>query len=192
VADANLGNKSNRSIVRQLTYDVEIQPDGSLKNRASISYDYSAQLAAQDPGVQKGNYNDINYFNIMQVYVPPKAVLGETKNLQSKVDVVDGEKMTTFATLTEVKFDSSERYQISYTTPVLVQQFGSYYRYRLLLQKQAGMLGEFADVQVTLPPGVKIVSTSPAPTTSYSLSQSILAFHIQLKTDQWIEIVYSK
>jgi hypothetical protein len=192
VADANLGNKSNRSIVRQITYDVDIQPDGSLKSRASIAYDYSAQLAAKDPGVQKGNYNDINYFNIMQVYVPPKAVLGETKNLQSDVNTVDGDKMTTFATLTEVKFDSSQRYQFSYTTPVVVQQVGSYYRYRLLLQKQAGMLGEFVDVQVTLPPNARMVASAPAPTTSFNLSQAILAFHVQLTTDQWVEIVYSK
>jgi hypothetical protein len=191
VADANLGNKSNRSITRQLTYDVEIKQDGSLQGRATVAYDYSAFVAVSDPGVNSKNYNDINYFNIMQVFVPAGSKLTDTKNLQSKVDTVAGADHTDFVTLTEIKFDSTERFQFLYTTTPLVETFGPYRRYRLLLQKQPGMLGEAANVQVTLPVGAKIVSTSPQPAASYNLGQPVLEFRVQLTTDQWIELIYT-
>src|SRR5262249_35036351 len=51
VVDANLGNKSNHSIIRSLSYDVDVQDDGSVKGKATLSYDYSARTAANDPGV---------------------------------------------------------------------------------------------------------------------------------------------
>ena len=83
-ADTNMGSKSNRSIQRQITYDVDIAADGTLNSRATVAYDYSTQLAAQDPGVTNKVYNDINYFNLLQVYTPAHSTLTSTKNLQTK------------------------------------------------------------------------------------------------------------
>ncbi|MBC7813249.1 MAG: hypothetical protein H7175_18975, partial [Burkholderiales bacterium] len=63
-------------------------------------------------------------------------------------------------------------------------------RYRLLLQKQPGMLGEVVNVQVTLPLGAQVISASPEPITSYSLDQPILEFRVDLLSDEWVEIIY--
>ena len=77
-----------------------------------------------------------------------------------------------------------------YTTPPRVDTFGPYRRYRLVVQKQPGMDSETANVQVTLPVGATLVNTSPAPAASYSLGQPVLAYVLQLATDQTIEIIY--
>lgn len=192
VADANLGNKSNRSVVRQLTYDVEIQPDGALNSRIAVSYDYPARLADADPAVRPAHYANIDYNNILQVFVPANSTLTDVNNLFEEPDVVPGETHTIFVSLVHVAYNQSERFQYSYTTPVLVEAFGPYRRYRLELQKQPGMLTELVNVQVTLPDGAQAVDISPSPDASYYLEKPILEFRVDLKTDQTIEIIYTQ
>src|SRR5699024_10555257 len=68
VADANLGNKSNRSIVRQLTYDISIQEDGTAESRATVTYDYSARRASSDPAVNPDFHGPLDYGNLMQSF----------------------------------------------------------------------------------------------------------------------------
>src|SRR5260221_2681690 len=137
VADANLGNKSNSSVVRQITYDVAIQPDASLKSRVTLSYDYSAALADKDPAVKPEDYGDQkDYYNLMQVYLPKGVTITGTDNLPTDFKTIPDATMTTLAVQTKVVFDTSERYQISYTTPPLLESVGGYQRYRLLLQTQ--------------------------------------------------------
>ncbi len=192
VADANdLGSKSNRSISRSMTYDVKIQPDGALQSRVAISYDFPASVAENDPGVNPKNYTTIDYGNLMQVFVPASSISTSTSSLQKDLNTVPTANYTIFATDTTVKYDDSERFQISYTTPVLVKAFGPYRQYRLLLQKQPGTAGDLVDVQVTLPVGAKLVSVSPDPTTSYDLESSVLEFRTRLTIDQWIELIYT-
>ncbi len=190
VADANLGNKSNRSIARQLTYDVEILPDGRLRSRATVNYDYSALTAAADPAVRPEHYGDIDYHNLMQVFVPAGSQLLGTNNLPAEPTTVALTDHTAFVALTEVAYNTGERFQFTYGTPVLVEQFGPYRRYRLLLQKQPGMIGEPVSVQVTLPADGQVVSATPGPVASYSLEQPILEFRLALVTDQWIEVIF--
>jgi hypothetical protein len=191
VADANLGNKSNSSIYRSMTYDVTIQPDGSLKSRAALSYDYSASTADKDPAVQPEHYgNQKDYANLMQVFIPKGSKLTGTDNLQTEPKTVNDERFTILVATVMVSFDSTERFQYSYTTPSLVEPFGPYRRYRLLLQKQAGTPGDEVNVQVALPPGASLVSASPVPAANYVLDNSILEFRLRLVTDQWIEIIF--
>ena len=193
VADANIGSKSSRSVIRQTTYDVQIQPDGTVQGRASIAYDFSARVAEQDPAVRPAHYgSDINYNNLFQVFVPAQSVLIETNNLDPAPTVVSTDEHTLFTALVRIEYNQSERYQFSYTTPVLVETMGPYRRYKLLLQKQPGTIGELANVQVTLPPGAEPISVSPEPAASYHLDQSIIEFRVELLTDQWIEVIYSQ
>jgi len=191
VADANLGNKSNSSIVRQLTYDVTIQPDGSLQSRSTISYDYPSSLADKDPAVQPAQYgNQKDYFNTMQVFLPKGITVTKSDNLQSPLKVVPKDTLTLLVTDTQVAFNASERYQFSYTTPVVVESVGPYKRYRLLIQKQPGTPGDRVSIQITLPPNAQVISSSPTPAASYTLNNPILEFQTQLNVDQWIEVVY--
>jgi hypothetical protein len=191
IADANLGNKSNHSILRSVTYDAAIQTDGSLKSRTAISYDYSASLAEKDPAVRPEHYgNQKDYANLLQVFIPKGAVLTGTDNLASSPKTVNIANLTSLVDTVNVKFDSTERYLFSYTTPRLVEPFGPYRRYRLLLQKQPGTPGDAVSVQVSLPAGATLISASPAAAASYTLDNPILEFRLQLQIDQWIEIIF--
>ncbi len=193
VADANLGSKSNRSISRHLTYDVVIESDGTLGSRLTIAYDFPAAVAQRDPAVQPEHYgSDIDYHNLMQVFVPAGTTLTNTDNLRDEPVVVATEAHTIFVSSTEVAYNSGERYQFSYTTPPRVETFGPYRRYRLLLQKQPGMSGELASVQVSLPEEARMVSTSPAVVAAYSFDRQVLEFRVTLVTDQWIEVIFTQ
>jgi hypothetical protein len=189
VADTNLGNKSNRSILRRLTYDVEIQPDGSLSNRATVSYDYSARIAANDPAVGPA-HGLLDYRNLMQVFVPVGSTLTNTNNLSRQPDIVETADHTTFVSRVQVDYDTSQRFQFIYETPPLVETIGPYQRYRLQVQKQPGTLAHAADIQVALPPGATIIGVTPEPATDYDLDRPILEFRLVMEFDQWIEVIY--
>jgi hypothetical protein len=191
VADANLSaNKSNRSILRQLTYDVEVLEDGSLDSTLSINYDYPESIAENDPAVRPEHYGNINYYNRLQVYTPDGSTLLGTANLDDTVSTVDLESHTQFISAVVVEYNTSERVQFQYTSPPLVESFGQYRRYRLHLQKQPGTLGDVVNVQVKLPSGATVVDHSPDPIARFELEQPILEFRVNLVRDTWIEVIY--
>jgi cell division protein FtsL len=193
LADANLGSKSNRSVIRQLVYDVEIQPDGKLNSRAAITFDFPARVAEVDPAVKPAHYgSDINYHGILQVFVPANSTLSSSDNQGLAPDVVQTPTHTEFVTRTYLEYNSSIRLQFAYTTPVLVESMGPYRRYKLTIQKQPGMLDEVVSVQVKLPPGVEVIHTSPEVADSYTLEQPILEFRLDLLSDATIEILYAE
>ncbi|MGQ9850010.1 MAG: DUF4012 domain-containing protein [Aggregatilineaceae bacterium] len=189
VADANLGNKANRSVLRQLTYDVTIQDDGSLSSRLAVAYDYSARVAENDPAVAPA-HGDLDYRSLVQVFVPVQSTLSEATNLPAEPVVVPSETHTAFVARASVDYNHSERYQFRYSTPPLVTQEGPYYRYKLLVQKQPGTLAEPLNVQITLPAGARTVYTDPQAAASYSLDQPVLEFRLTLTSDRTIEVVY--
>lgn len=190
VVDANLGNKSNSSVRRQITYDVQIQADGTLSNRATIAYDYSAAVADLDPAVNEQFHGPLDYDNLLQVFTTVGSVVTNTNEELPYILQVDSAENTLFITQVQVPFDSSERFQFSYTTPPLITPIGDYYRYRLLLQKQAGMQPELVSVQVSLPPGATLVSTSIEPVANYNLDRPILEFRYEFVQDEVLELVY--
>jgi hypothetical protein len=182
IADANLGSKSNRSVIRQLIYDVEILPDGRLNSRAAITFDF--------PAVGPAHYSDINYHGLLQVFVPANSTLSGSNNLGVEPNTVQTAAHTEFVTRTHVEYNTSERLQFSYTTPVLVESIGPYRRYQLTIQKQPGTLNEQVSVQIKLPPGATVIHTSPDVADSYTLDQPILEFRLDLLSDEHIEIIY--
>lgn len=192
VADANVGaNKSNSSINRQLIYDVEILPDGSLNSRLSVGYDYSARTAENDPAVRPEHYRDINYYSIQQVFVPANSTLINTNNSSFETEVVESDTHTEFVTFMHVDYDDTERLVFSYETPVVVESFGNYRRYKLQLQKQPGMRAEPVNVQVRLPASASTIHISPSPDARYNIDQPILEFRLELLEDKSIEIIYT-
>ena len=190
-ADANLGNKSNRSIIRQLSYTVQIQTDGTLQNELTVAYDYSARTAEADPAVDGEHHGDVNYQNLLQVFVPRGSVVNETENLNFAPVVEEEENYSRFVADIAITYDSTEQYQFSYTAPITVEDFGTYRRYRLLLQKQPGTRGDSVNVQIFLPPGATLVDATPAPTASYTIDQTIIEFDVTLRTDQWVTVIYA-
>jgi Protein of unknown function (DUF4012) len=189
VADSNLGNKSNNSIDRTLTYDVLIQADGSLSSRLSVRYDYFASVAENDPAIDQEYHGELDYRNLMQIFLPLNANILDGSNL-GVVTRVPLEAHTLLVTRTEIAYDSSERYQIEYEIPALIETIGDYQRYRLLIQKQLGARAQAANVQITLPENATLISSSPEADASYSLEQPILDYRLELDSDQWIEVIY--
>lgn len=192
VADANLGNKSNSSIIRQLTYDVQINDDGTLQSRATVAYDYPAALADNDPAVDEEHHGPLDYNNLLQVFVPDGSQLDDFTGLNTPAQSIDLPAHELWLSEFTLNYDSVARLQYSYTTPPLVETVGPYQRYRLLIEKQPGTMGDAAGVQVTLPADARIVNVSPEPAARYQLEQPIVEFHLPLTTDQWIEITYAR
>jgi hypothetical protein len=191
VVDTNMGNKSNSSVVRSLSYSATIQADRSLKSRAVLDYDYSAELAANDPAVAPEHYgSQKDYFSLMQLYVPVGSQLMRAANLQSPVAVDPQTRHTIFATGFVVPFDEQIRLEFEYTVPDAVQEYGLYRRYQLLLQKQPGTRAERANVQITLPAGSRVVSVTPTPLDIFLLDAPIIEFRLSMLTDQQIEILF--
>lgn len=192
VVDANLGNKSNSSIHRQVIYDVDIQSDQSVLSRATILYDYAASEAANDPAVNEAYHGRLDYNNLLQVYVPMNGALNEVTGDIIAPSLVSNTVNSQIVGRVQVPFDTSARVQFAYTTPNVVESQGKFKRYQLLIQKQPGMRTELVAVQVTLPPDASIVSVSPAAVASYNIGQPILEFRFNMTSDQQIEIVYTE
>ena len=192
VADANLGNKSNRSIIRQFTYDVDIQRDGRLKNRLAVAYDYADRVAANDPAVDAEFHGPLDYRNLIQVFTPLNSQLESTDELPRVPVVTNVDDHTLFVTQVTIEYDTSERFQFVYNTPTLVESIGPYQRYRLLIQKQPGTQNEAVNVQVTLPENASAIGITPEPAASYNLERPIVEFRLILDSDQWLEIIYQQ
>ncbi|MCA9909994.1 MAG: hypothetical protein KC519_15155, partial [Anaerolineae bacterium] len=191
IADANLGNKSNRSIIRQLTYDVAIDASGQFDSRATIDYDYPSSLAEQDPAVDPEYHGPLDYRSLLQVFTPVGSLLRDTEGTTFDVETVEDPLHYAFVTQVDVDYNSGERVQFSYTNLALIQSLGDYRHYRLLLQKQPGTPTELVSVQVSLPPGATVVQTQPEAAASYDLDRPIVEFRIELAGDRSVDILYS-
>lgn len=190
VVDSNLGNKSNSSIRRQLIYDVELTAGGSAFNRTTVLYDYSASVAEFDAAVDERYHGQLDYVNLLQVYVPSGSTLDITEGSLFNPRVVATDEMTQFISQLVVDYNSSQRYQFSYAVPGVVHPLGAFQQYNLLIQKQPGMRAELVIVQITLPSGTSLVQASPTPGAIYSIDQQILEFRIDFRSDVNISIVY--
>jgi hypothetical protein len=192
VVDANLGNKSNSSIRRQIIYDVELQSDNSAISRTTILYDYPAAVAENDPAVNEQYHGRLDYNNLLQVYTPPKnTLIGDARDIFEPILLSNPTNSQIIYRL-QVAYDNSERVQFSYTSPDVIQTVGEFSRYGLLLQKQPGTRAELVNVQVTLPSGTETISISPEPIASYNVGQPILEFRFEMASDKKIEIVYAQ
>jgi len=188
--EANLGNKSNHSVLRQLTYDAEIDVDGTVRSRVAVSYDYPASLADNDPAVDPEHHGPIDYRTLLQIIGPADSADIESGRPELPFRVVEQPDHTLVTTLLTVPFDQVERVQYAYTTPELVQTFGPYQRYRLHIDKQPGTSNEQINIQLSLPVGSTAVSIDPPPAASYDIDRPILEFRLQMLTDEWIEVIY--
>lgn len=191
VVDANLGNKSNHSISRDLTYDVDIQSDGTVKSRLTVSYDYSKRVAAEDPAVNPKYHGPLDYDNLLQVFLSPGSIIDTTTNFSPPPKQLDTTSHTNLISEVTIPYDSSERFQLIYHTLPLIETIGNYHRYRLLIQKQPGTIADAISLQVSLPTNAKILNISPPQSASYSLDRPVLEFGLNLTSDVWIEIVYA-
>ncbi len=192
VSDANLGNKSNHSVIRSLTYDVDIQDSGAVSGTMTIGYDYSARTAATDPGVNPPYNGPADYSTLVQVYVPSGTSLTDSADIPVTPTIVNNDENTEFISRLFIPYDSSERFQYTYLTRPLIEDFGPYKRYRLLVQKQPGTDANALNIQIMLPANARLISSTPDASANYSLDRPILEFRTDLSVDRWIEIIYQQ
>ena len=190
IVDANLGNKSNHSVIRQLTYDADIAADGSVQSRTTVSYDYPVSLADNDPAVDPEHHGPLDYRTLMQVLVPMGSQSVTSSDEERPYRVVEQPEHTLITAQFTVPYDQTARVQYTYVTPDIIEAFGPYQRYRLQLEKQSGTINEAISVQLALPPGATLLSVDPDPAASYDIDRPILEFRLQATRDQWIEVVY--
>lgn len=69
----------------------------------------------------------------------------------------------------------------------IIQKEGDTWRYRLLVQKQAGAPAIPLRVTVGLPSGVQLTAAQPEP---FSVQGDVLTFELSLETDQHVEIMF--
>lgn len=190
VVDANLGNKSNSSIRRQTTYDEQIQLNDSVDSRLTVLYDYPTAVAASDPAVNPEFHGPVTYNNLAQFFVPSNALLSTVTDSLRRFEQVALPDHTLFVGRLSVPLDTSQRVQITYTSPDVIKTVGNFQRYRLLIEKQPGVRSELVNVQVTLLEGASVVRVSPEPVATYTLDRQILEFRFEMVSDVTVEILY--
>lgn len=189
VADANLsGNKSNNSIQRSFSYDVNLLDDGSAEQRLAIQYDYLDRIARDDPAVNPEFHGPLLYLNRIQIFTPPTVenIGSSFASLQSFA----GEDYTRHISSIQIDYDSTQRYDITYQTEDMVETTANLSHYRLLIQKQPGTRSETIDVRITLPDNSEPVFVFPETDAVYESTQVSVEYLFELESDTWIDIIY--
>src|SRR5690606_10518891 len=150
VAEANLGNKSNNSINQPITYDVEILPDGSLNSRLTVVYEYFDDIASTDPAIDAEYHGALDYRSLLQIFLPVNTVVTDTNNIENYT-LINQDDHTLLVTRSIIEYDTSERYQLSYSTPPIIKTLGDLEIYRLIVQNQPGSRMQNLNVQLSLP-----------------------------------------
>ncbi len=148
INNTNLGGaKSNFYIEDTVEQDIDIQPDGTIVKKVTISYTHTepmdncnleaGQLCLS--GIQR------NYF---RVYVPKGSVLNGNESLGSQVEMQTGEEFgkTYFDGFFELRPESKVKVQLTYTLPFKAQPGQDY---KLLVQKQAGTKNDTHIVRIS-------------------------------------------
>lgn len=192
IADANLGSKSSSSVRRQVTYDITLQPNGTAQSRMSLDYDFSADIAAQDPAVAPEHYGtQRDYFTLMQTIVPPRSELVSAEGLGRDMVVTQLDNYQVFAGQVVVLYDNSKRIQFVYDQAGVVQNLGEYRRYELQLEKQIGSQNDRVTVTIFFPNNTEVLTATPEPTQQYELDGLVYEYNLTLVESQHIDIIYT-
>ncbi len=183
--DTNVGyNKVNALVATAYRYDVELTDDGTAVAQLTVSYSHNGtpelapcdQVFPYSEGITYNSLMDLCFWNYLRLYVPDGTILLES----SRHTLRSGS-----APVTPIWFEASdaqltrdERGATMITNRFVLppgEQLVSQYRYqlpavvqgddpavyRLTVQRQASVDDLALNVQITLPPGAVVESTSP-------------------------------
>jgi hypothetical protein len=213
VVDTNMGfNKVNPNVETALEYVVVLDEDGGSSARLSVTY-HNTSGSNVDECVQESVYPPTYeemmegcYWDYLRVYVPEGAQLVQGPDLMlpegslraqesgragtplpTEVGPVEAGR-NVFASFFVVAPGDRRELVYQYEVPESVSETrGSTTAYRLLVQKQPGTLAVPLEVEVELPPGSVVVSTSPEAALS---TGTRVTFETDLRTDREFEVVF--
>lgn len=157
VVDANLGaNKVNRFLEREVFYQATIDKDGFVNSKVEIVYKNHSETESWPQG---------KYVNWLRLFTPQGVSLVSVSNGGDE----DLKKVTqepfldfnAFATLVEVPINSEKKVIFSYksTRPIAISSEGG--AYKLLIQKQPGVIADKLNLEVGFPGYLKAKNVSP-------------------------------
>jgi hypothetical protein len=212
LVDTNMGfNKVNPNIENELRYLVTLGADGSAIGRLSITY-HNVSDSSVDECVQESVYPPTYeemmegcYWDYLRVYVPEETQLtrgpdltlpegslwaGESgmggTPLVTEVGVEEGKNV--FASFFVVGPTELRELAYEYELPEsTVVHEGSTSAYRLLVQKQPGTLANPLRVEVELPSGSVVVSSTPE---GAEVAGERVIFDTDLRVDRQFEVVF--
>lgn len=213
VVDTNMGfNKVNPNVENAVEYVVVLDDDGGPSARLSVTYHNTSGSDAEDcvqEAVYPPTYEEMMegcYWDYLRVYVPEEAQLVQGPDLTlpegslwaqesgragtplpTEVGPVEAGR-NVFASFFVVA--PSERREMVYRYELaesVLETRGSTTAYTLLVQKQPGTLAVPVRVEVELPPGSVVVSTSPE---AALLTGARVTFETDLRTDGEFEVVF--
>ena len=213
VVDANVGfNKVDPNVERAIVYQVDLTDPAQPRGQVSVLYQNQSS-PEEGPCIQEvvwePSYVDRMegcYWDYVRFYVPQGSRLDEAEretlpagsllsrnhfapleDAGPKVEPEEGDK-SAFGLFFDLAPGQEREVRLAWQLPAeTVQSTDGKWRYRLLVQKQSGSLAIPLRVEITLPPGSRIVATSPEPV---SVQKNVLIFELQLDEDQIIEVLF--
>ncbi len=141
VVDANAAaDKANSFIVYTLHDAVTIDKDGNSIHSATLSYAWTI------PGT---NYGNDLYQDYVRVYVPPQSILLQQHGWQAN-DPIDAFGRKVWRGFFTLRYGQTHTITLSWRVPKAAQHDASGWHYRMLVQRQAGVLWT-VHTQTTLP-----------------------------------------
>ena len=211
VVDSNVGwSKSDRNVERAVRYSVDLRKEA--RPRASLTLAYNNHSGPGSPGCEPqwlnrgSNYGQLKnacYWNYFRVYIPQAASLLTSTSLplpEYSVSVEIGKGLPGNDTVSVSSrynravlsglfaLGAGERQGVDLVydlPPGLVRREGNALQYSLLIQKQPGVRQRHISVELVLPPGYSLESSSIAPASS---SDASVEFLIPLKQDVALDV----
>jgi hypothetical protein len=214
IADANVGfNKVDPNVSREITYHVDLRDPAQAEAEAIVSYRNDSQREVEPcvQGVEAlptyGQRMHGCFWNYVRLYTKEGAQL----KVAQREPVPSGSLLSRyrFAPLGDAGPDVGpmDKGKIPYglffvlapgeqrevrmdwqLAPGTVEDEADRARYRLLVQKQSGTPAIPLRVVVTLPPGARLLSSSPEPDDA---AGNLLSFSLSLETDQQIDLSFA-
>jgi hypothetical protein len=214
VVDANVGfNKVDPNVRREITYRVDLSDPEQGRAEATVSYRNESSRAVEACVQEVESLPDYEqrmhgcFWNYARVYtrqgarlepverepLPPGSLLDRYRFAppgDAGPDSGPVEKGKVPYGLFFVLLPGEGReVRLAWALPAgAVVQEGEGWRYRLLVQKQSGTPAIPLRVEVTLPPGARIVLVSPEPV---EVAGGVAIFSLSLATDQEIDITFA-
>jgi hypothetical protein len=213
VVDANVGfNKVDPNVYRAIDYRVDLSEPTRARAEARVHYDNRSQRTVESCLQEVewvSSYQERMhgcYWDYVRFYVPEGAILLTSEHesvppgsLLSRyrfaplgvagptIEPVEHGKVP-FGLFFVLEPGEQRDVHLAWELPYgTIQREGDSWRYRLLIQKQAGTPAIPLRVTVGLSSGVQLVATEPDPS---SIQGNELTFELPLATDQQVELTF--